>query len=711
MKIPSLVVVTASLYLCNITGDLSAQDKPRFENRLRNSTSPYLLQHAHNPVDWYPWGTEAFAKAKKENKPIFLSVGYAACHWCHVMERESFMDEEIAKILNNSFVCVKVDREERPDVDAVYMAALQVFMDGGGWPMNMMLTPEGKPFFGMTYLPPRDREGVEGFESLLIRVRDAWRDHRPELLKDAENLTSAARRLAAAESALFQRGPVPENLAELALKELADQFDPNYGGFGANSRNPKSPKFPEPTNLLFLLDLAGSKDFPKDSNLPAQAQAMALTTMDCIARGGIRDHLAGGIHRYSTDRYWTVPHFEKMLYDNALWLSVCARAFDLTKDPAWKQEVDTTIAFMSRTLLLKGGGFASSLDADTKGQEGLTYLWTKAELEELIGDQPRASLFRDIYGLKLAPNFENRDYVLAIQQRWPIVSQDAGLSQHEINNVLAPLKERLLAARGKRPQPTLDDKCLTSWNGLAVAGLADAFRLTGNTKALELAQNCANFLLTQHRQSDQLIHVSRAGSQSTDGPFLEDYAYLIQGLLHLYRATSEKSWLDKASDLAGEMIEKFSDTKNGGFFETVATAEDLFVRPRSLFDNAMPSSAGTATLVLAELAELTGKESFSNSAKASIASVSGFFSSSPDAVLSFIRASLKQSKTIEKLADANVKVSPTAEPSKKQKKEPVRMQVTQSTPLKVKAGEEIEIELLLDVDKNYHTYSNPSGSE
>ncbi len=683
----------------------SRAEEKKFTNRLAKSASPYLLQHAHNPVDWYPWGKEAFEKARKEQKPIFLSVGYAACHWCHVMERESFTDEAIARILNDSFVCIKVDREERPDVDAVYMAALQAFLGGGGWPMNMMLTPDGKPFFGLTYMPPRDKDGDEGFESLLKRVRDAWRDHRAELEKDSKNLSDAARRLAAAESSLVRRGPVPPDLAEKAMKELAEQFDPNYGGFGSSSRQPKAPKFPEPTNLLFLLDLAENKAILNNDTLTAKAREMALTTMDAIARGGVRDHLGGGIHRYSTDRYWLVPHFEKMLYDNALWMSVSARAYKLTGEGRWKKEVDDTVRFLRDSLRLPGGGFASSLDADTNGQEGLTYVWSREELEKQIANQPGASLFRDIYSLKLAPNFENRDYILAINERWNTITDDAKLSQDEINKKLDPIREALLKVRAKRPQPGLDDKCLTSWTGLAIGGLADAGHLTGNKEALEMAASAARFILDKHLKGNVLTHVSRGDVVSADGPFLEDYAYLTDGLLKLHRATGEKTWLDQSKLLSEKMIQLFSDTRNGGFFETTEAATDLFVRPRNLFDNAMPSPAGLATLNLAVLSKLMGDKAFGEVSTKSIEAASGFFTTSPDSVLSFVRATLVLPKS------EGVAVAAIDEPEKKKaaKPTPVSIRPVGSNSYKVLSGKEVKIEFELVIEPKYHTYGNPSG--
>jgi len=706
------LILTACIWL---TADAQVVAPPAKTNRLAGSASPYLLQHAHNPVDWYPWGKEAFERAKKEDKPIFLSVGYSACHWCHVMEKESFSDPAIAKLMNEAFVCVKVDREERPDVDAVYMAALQAFSGGGGWPMNVILTPDGHPFFGMTYMPPRDRDGDEGFATLIARVRAAWRDNRKELEHDAENLAAAARRLAAAEAGLFRRGPIRKDLAAHTLQELSDQFDPNYGGFGSSSRQPKAPKFPEPSILMFLWDLDANPPVLGDAAKSARAREMALTTMDNIARGGIRDHLGGGIHRYSTDRYWTVPHFEKMLYDNALWLSVTATAFARTGDSRWQAEVAETVEFLKSVMLQKTGGFDSALDADTEGIEGLTYLWTKAEVEKAIAGEPDADLFLWVYGLKMPPNFENRDHILAIAERWTSLTAENKLSEPEIRAKLAPLRKKLLEVRKLRKQPFEDDKCLTSWNGLAIGGLADAARLAKHPEALKMAENAARFLLEKHLQGSTLRHVSRGDAISPDGPFLEDYAYFIFGLMKLHEATGQATWLDEASKLAGAMIERFEDARHGGFFETVEGSTDLFVRPRNWFDSALPSPAGIATLVLADLAKKTGEKRFADSASRSLQAASGYFATAPDAVLSFVRAAVKIQAEMPELAVAAPMPADdepkTEKPAARKKPKPVKAEIASKSPLEVVAGKTAEVTIRLTIDESYHTYANPPTND
>jgi hypothetical protein len=428
----------------------AADDKPAGKmgppNRLAKETSPYLLLHAHNPVDWYPWGPEAFAKAKAENKPIFLSVGYSSCYWCHVMERESFVDPEIARALNASFVCIKVDREERPDVDQVYMAALQAF-GPGGWPMSLFLTPDGRPFFAGTYFPPRDRQGSPGFLTLVKAVADAWTKHRADLDKTAELATAATRdRL---KTASGQRKLTLSRAAGAeAVKQLAEQFDPDHAGFGFNPANPRRPKFPQPVDLSFLLHEHRGGARTGEATDPLR---MVELTLDRMARGGIRDHLDGGYHRYSTDRFWLVPHFEKMLYDNAQLASVHLAAFEITRDPRWRTEAEDTFSFVARRLTAPEGGFYSALDAETKGEEGAYYVWTPDEVASALGAGPDVALFTEVYGLKGEPNFGGGRFVLHEPRTRAEQAAALKLRPEELEQRLGPLRARLLAARDKRP--------------------------------------------------------------------------------------------------------------------------------------------------------------------------------------------------------------------------------------------------------------------
>ena len=472
---PTARALAALLTAMAVAQTASAWPEPKAAaNRLANETSPYLLLHARNPVDWYPWGPEAFAKAKAENKPVFLSVGYAACYWCHVMERESFEDPEIARLLNAKFVCVKVDREERPDVDQVYMAALQVF-GHGGWPMSMFLTPDGRPFFGGTYFPPADRDGMEGFPTLLSRVADAWRDQRPEIERDADRLSAVVRKGLAGASA-GRPAPLSRAAAVAGRDALAEQFDPEFGGFGFNPENARRPKFPEPVNLVFLLDQY-RRDPKGGEKTPPGPREMVVTTLDHMARGGIRDHLAGGYHRYSVSRYWIVPHFEKMLYDNAQLAAAHVLAFELTGDPRWRAEAEATFAFVARTMTAPEGGFYSALDAETDGEEGRSYVWTRDEVKRSLGDGPDADAFAQVYGLKRDPNFEDGRYVLLEPRTRAEQAAALKTSPEALEARLAPLRARLLAVRDRRPAPLRDDKVLTSWNGLMIAAYADGYRI------------------------------------------------------------------------------------------------------------------------------------------------------------------------------------------------------------------------------------------
>ena len=430
---PSGVFLLLAILASPSPGDEPAKKPTGPANRLAKETSPYLLLHAHNPVDWHPWGPEAFAKAKAEDKPIFLSVGYSSCYWCHVMERESFVDAGIAKALNAGFVAIKVDREERPDVDQVYMTAVQAFSGGGGgWPMSVFMTPDGRPFFGGTYLPPKD------FAGLIGAVADAWRDQRPAIEKDADAVADAVRR-ATASTPRGPKVPLTRDLAAGGRAGLAEQFDPEFGGFGFDPARPKRPKFPEPVNLVYLLDQDRRAPAPKvrESTTP-DPLGMVLKTLDAMARGGIRDQLAGGYHRYSTARDWSVPHFEKMLYDNAQVAEALVLAFERTGDPRRKAEAEATFAFVARTLTGPDGLFYSSLDAETGGEEGKYYVWSRDEVAKILG--PGFGPFAVAYGLNLRPNFEGDRYVLLR----PASVVDAPL---------APLRAKLLAARDLRPPP------------------------------------------------------------------------------------------------------------------------------------------------------------------------------------------------------------------------------------------------------------------
>ena len=597
-------------------GEAPMPEGEKAANRLAGETSPYLLQHAHNPVDWYPWGPEAFAKAKAEGRPIFLSVGYSACYWCHVMERESFEDEAIARQLNAGFVCVKVDREERPDVDGIYMTALQALTGSGGWPMSIFLTPDGRPFFGATYLPPEDRDGREGFPSLLGRVIGAWRDHRAELERDADRLTEVVRRATSGTAGDKPPVELARDLAKGGLASLAERFDPESGGFGYSPNNPRRPKFPEPSNLLFLLDQHARG---AETEADRDPLAMVETSLDRMARGGIRDHLAGGYHRYSTERTWTVPHFEKMLYDNAQLASTLLLAFEATGDPRWRREAESTFAFVAETLTSPEGGFYSSLDAETDGEEGAFYVWTREEAREVLGSGEDFDIFAKVYGLDAGPNFEGGRYVL--HEPRPV--------DEAVEGRLAPLRARLLDARNQRPKPRLDDKLLTSWNGLMIAALADGARTLDEVRYREAAEKAADFLLANLRDGDGRLLRTYRGGRAKLPAYLEDHAFLAWGLLRLYAATGDPARLDQARALADRVLESFGDPEAGGFFDTADDHESLLARPKDPSDGTVPGGNSVAIRTLIALGAETGEARYLDAAGRALSAFAPYLAESP----------------------------------------------------------------------------------
>ncbi|MEJ7639185.1 MAG: thioredoxin domain-containing protein, partial [Singulisphaera sp.] len=630
--------VALSLVLVAIpwAASLAAAEPKRPANRLAKETSPYLLLHAHNPVDWYPWGPEAFAKAKAEDKPVFLSIGYSSCYWCHVMERECFMDPAIAKLLNERFVSVKVDREERPDVDQVYMTALQAF-GNGGWPMSMFLTPDGRPFYGGTYFPPKERQGMPAFPTILQGVVEAWRDERPAVEKSADRLAGIVRRSIAGRP---PKGRVPVSRAAVAegRARLADRFDPEYGGFGYSAENARRPKFPEPVNLVFLLDQhrrdaskAGAGGKKGDEARPGPL-AMVLTTMDHMARGGIRDQLAGGYHRYSTGRSWVVPHFEKMLYDNAQLASAHLLAFEATGDPRWRAEAEATFAFVERSMTSPEGGFFSALDAETEGEEGAYYVWSREQVQQALGKGEASEAFAQVYGMKRDPNFEKDRYVLLEPRSRADQAQTLKTTPEALEASLAPLRAKLLAVRDARPSPVRDDKVLTSWNGLMIAAYADGFRLLKDAAHRQAAETAADFLLTELRTPDgRLLRTYRGGTAKLPA-YLEDYAFLAHGLLRLHAATGDPKRLAQARELTDRMIADFTDTEQGGFFYTADDHESLLARPKDPYDNALPSGNSVAIRNLVALADATGEPSYLDHAGKALDAFSSAMAQNPAAL-------------------------------------------------------------------------------
>jgi uncharacterized protein YyaL (SSP411 family) len=702
-----LAILALMILSLGSTSCAGGQGEDRPANRLARETSPYLLLHAHNPVDWYPWGPEAFARAKAENKPIFLSIGYSSCYWCHVMERESFEDAEIAKLLNDRFVCIKVDREERPDVDQIYMAALQA-LGPGGWPMSMFLTPDGRPFFGGTYFPPRARQGSSGFLNIVKAVGDAWRDQRAELDKSAELLTEAARKQLRAAGGQ-RKLPLSRTWAAEGLTELTRQFDPDHGGFGFNPRNPRRPKFPEPVNLVFLLDQhlrraaaktpAAQPDRPEPGPLE-----MVRMTLDRMARGGIRDHLGGGYHRYSTDRSWTVPHFEKMLYDNAQLASAHLLAFAVTKDPRWRDEAEATFAYVERSMTAPEDGFYSALDAETHGEEGAYYVWTRDEVKSVLGEGPDAVAFAQVYGLTGEPNFEGGRHVLLEPRTRAEQAEALQITPKELEARLAPVRARLLAAREKRHAPLRDDKVLTGWNGLMIAAYADGYRVLRVEKYRRTAEKVAEFLLAKLRTPDgRLLRTYRLG-QAKIPAYLEDYAFLAHGLLQLYTATGDARWLREARALTDRMLADFEDREEGGFFFTAEGHESLLARPKDPFDNALPSGNSIAILNLLELHRVTGESSYRDHAAKALGAFSTLISERGFAMPMMLVALERYLDQEPGASATGSPIAATPDPAK-----PAVVAATARASGPIAPGGELDVVVSLTIQDGWHLYANPTG--
>jgi uncharacterized protein YyaL (SSP411 family) len=600
----------------------SSSQPPTHTNRLIHSTSPYLLQHAHNPVNWYSWGAEAIETARRLNKPIFLSVGYSTCYWCHVMERQSFENEAIAAEMNDKFICIKVDREERPDVDQLYMTAVQVLTRQGGWPMSVFLTPDLKPFFGGTYFPPDDGHGRPGFPRVLNSLSATYQMKREQVEKSADEIVRVLQRVAEprqpAEPLRVEMGWI-ESLIE---RSTAD-YEQCYGGFG------DAPKFPRQTLLEMLLAYTAMPEATEDAQ---GIRAQVLYTLDFMAEGGIRDQLGGGFHRYSTDEKWLVPHFEIMLYDNAMLAVVYIEAWRQAKNANYAKVARGICDFVLREMTGPQGAFYTAFDAEVDAQEGLTYLWTPGEVREVLEGKAEHStphpftsedieLFTKVYGLAAGPNFADPHHgngvpdksILFLPTPLANVARKMEIGEEALDERLAPMRQALYAARRKRKQPLLDTKILTSWNALMIRGLAVAGEALGEARYVEAAARGTRFLLDRHRLADgALIRTSRPDAARGDGEgtaapiagFLDDYAFLAQALLALYRATGEASWRDEAARTVAVMREKFGDRELGAFYFTAAEATDLIVRQKTATDSPLPSGNAVAAMALLELGEV-----------------------------------------------------------------------------------------------------------
>jgi uncharacterized protein len=566
-------------------------------NRLIHETSPYLIQHAHNPVDWYPWGEEAFHKAKSENKPILLSIGYSACHWCHVMEHESFEDEKIAALMNDLFVNIKVDREERPDLDEVYMNAVQMLTGRGGWPMTVFLTPEGKPFYGGTYFPPEDRYGVPGFPKILSGVANAYRQKTQDVEKSVEQILAGLKRMALSTGS---RQTFSGDIIAQSAEQLAQAYDADHGGLG------RAPKFPNVgVYELFL------RHYQKSKN--NRFLEMVTHTLTKMAQGGIYDHLGGGFHRYSVDEKWLVPHFEKMLYDNAQLVRIYSQVHCITREALFKEVVDETMTYLMREMLHSEGGFYSTQDADSEGEEGKFFVWTEAEMGRILGEES-SEIFCRMYDVSEQGNFEDKNIlhpILTPEQASKFFRREV----KEIQSLVSDAKRKLFREREKRIKPFRDEKILTSWNGLMLSGAAAAIKISPDPAYLEAANRTVDFIFAKLFSDGRLLHTYKDDQAKILG-YLDDYAFLAAGLLDLFEATSDRAKLDRAAELVEIMKAEFADETGSGFFYTGRSHERLIAQSKPVFDGSIPSGNAVAAQVLLRLYHYLGKEDYLRRAEA-----------------------------------------------------------------------------------------------
>ncbi len=601
-----------------------------YTNRLIHEKSPYLLQHAHNPVDWYSWGEEAIQKAKKEDKPIFLSVGYSTCHWCHVMEDESFSNPAIAKIMNENFVSIKVDREERPDVDNIYMQAVMAMTGSGGWPMTVFLTPELKPFYGGTYFPPNDKWGRPGLVTILRSMSEQWKSNRSQIFQSSEQMTQGIQ--AAAESHAAASENLDANTLKLAYEQLRSNYDSTYGGFGG------APKFPRSHLLSFLL-----RYWKRSGDM--EALKMVEKTLQETAKGGLYDHVGGGFHRYSTDSRWHVPHFEKMLYDQAILANTYLEAYQITKKEEYARVTREIFEYVLRDMSGSGGAFYSAEDADSapdpsqpnQKSEGAFYIWSKDEIEKALGPE-RAGIFNYIYDVKPDGNvghdpqieFGNKS-ILHVVHSVDEAATKFQKTPDQIKTTLDDSKKILFGIRSKRLRPHLDDKVLTDWNGLMISSLAFGSRVLNEPRYMEAAKKAADFLLEKMKRKDgRLMHRYRDGEVVIPG-FIEDYAFFTHGLFDLYEVTFNPHYLEEAQFFAKEMVRLFWDEKNGGFYFRGSDSENLIAQTKELYDGAIPSGNSVATLSLLRIGRLTLDQRLEEKANENLNAFSTQIARSPSA--------------------------------------------------------------------------------
>ncbi len=573
-------------------------------NRLAKEKSPYLLQHAKNPVEWYPWGDEAFEKAAREDKPVLVSVGYSTCHWCHVMEKESFEDSEVAALMNDTFVSVKVDREERPDIDGVLMSVCQIISQGNcGWPLNVVMTPEKKPFFAATYIPKHNKYNRAGMVELIPRLSELWKTRRPDIEKSAGEIADAIQN---SQTIMQSEGKMSaDEMLKNGFAQLAMNFDPVFGGFG------NAPKFPSPHNLIFL-----TRHWKRTGE--SKALEMAEKTLGAMLNGGINDHIGFGFHRYSTDRRWLVPHFEKMLYDQALISLALTELWLATQKPAYREGAEKTLQYVMRDLTDRSGGFFCAEDADSEGEEGKFYVWSAGEFGETIGnaDGDEARFAAQMLNIKSGGNFVDEatgetpgTNIPHITEKISEAAGRFGISEKEAAQYLESAREKLFAAREKRPRPHRDDKILTDWNGLMMAAFAKAGPAFGEEKYIRAAEKAANFITGKMLAGGELLHRFRGGEAGIAAN-LDDYAFTVWGLLELYEAGFDTSWLEPALYLNDKMMELFSDSEKGAFFFTSVKAEHLIARKKEMHDGAIPCGNSVAVMNLMKISRITGNSGY-----------------------------------------------------------------------------------------------------
>ena len=684
-------------------------------NRLAKETSPYLLMHAKNPVDWHPWGPEALERAKQSGKPIFLSVGYSSCHWCHLMERRVFSHPEIARYLNEHFVCIKVDREERPDIDDVYMTALTIYYQqlnlpmSGGWPLTMFLTPDARPMGGGTYFPPFDEEGQPGFFTLVKGVAEKWAANRAQMERSADLLSKNMQTVTRFAASL--RPPALDAaLVDPVVERLAAGFDPQYGGFGYDVDNPDRPKFPVPVKLALL-----QAEAVKRNN--KTAEQMLVLTLDRMSEGGLYDHLGGGFHRYSADRQWRVPHFEKMLYDNAQLAEIYAEAFHHTGDVRYRDVAEGTIAFVLRDLADPEGGFYSALDSDTNEIEGKHYVWTRRDLAAALSPE-ETQLVETVYGMQGEPHFEH-GFVLAISRPFDEVARDWRLTTTDLEGHLERIRRKLLAARQKRPAPFRDDKVLTSWNGLMIRALARSGQLLKRRDYIQSAERAATFVLKNLRdERGRLLHAYRQ-RQARVPAYLDDYAYLVDGLLSLAEATGDTKWTNAAIRLTDQQLSLFWDEQDTGCFFTAADDASLLVRMKPAYDAVLPSGNSVTVRNLNRLMQASSAGAYRQKAEETLTLFAPLIETNPAAVANmalalreYLEATQSGSQNGPSASRQPRKRDPNLQVIGDQK--PVEESVTAKVYFatdRLPAGSSGKLLVLLTIQPGWHINANPAGED